>query len=199
MSSVATGIAFDQVSAVLITRGDQPEMIERIIETLPYDEVLVWDNSVRPNHRIASRYIGAMEAKHDVIYSQDDDCLFRHHAELCAEYEPGVTTAVYGHYPVEGGYGDLPLPCGGILFDRRDTVRAWHEVVDVCADMPDEHVEAYADFGVGVLVPFKQVHLPFEINMEIAQGPERLCNQPWAADAKERVTNRARAIRDGRT
>ena len=186
------------VSAVLITRGDQPEMIERIRATLPYDEVIVWDNSVRPNHRIASRYYAAMEAKHNVIYSQDDDCLFTHHSQLLAEYEPGITTGVYGHFPSEGGYGDLPLPCGGILFHREQTWSAYQQLREACTDLPVRDVESYADFGVGVLVPFKQVHLPFEIVMEVAQGPERLCNQPWAADAKRRVTERARAIRDAR-
>lgn len=184
-------IRFDEVSAVLITRGDQPEMIERIKATLPYDEIIVWDNSKRLNFKIASRYYAAMEAKHDVIYSQDDDCIQTHHAELCAEYEPGVTTAVYGHFPEEGAYGDLPLPCGGILFNRHQCWEAWEQIEHM-----GEDAEYYADFGVGVLVPFKQVRLPFEIVMEVAQGPERLCNQPWAAAAKERVTNAARSLRD---
>jgi hypothetical protein len=41
------------VSAVLITRGDQPKMIERILGSLlPYDEVIVYDNSKRENRRI---------------------------------------------------------------------------------------------------------------------------------------------------
>jgi hypothetical protein len=62
----------------------------------------------------------------------------------------------------------------------------------------DEALMYEADFVVGPLYPtFKQVHLPFEINYGIAQGPERLCNQPWQAEQKLELTNRARAIRDG--
>lgn len=183
------------VTAVLITRGDQPEMLSRIIDTLPYPDVIVWDNSVRPNHRIASRYMAAMLADTDVVYSQDDDCLFRHHNELLAAYEEGITTAVYGHGDNDGGYGDLPLPCGGILFHKQQCWDAWEQVRDACRDLPDHETESYADFGVGVLVPFKQVHLPFEINMEIAQGPERLCNQPGAYDWKARVVERCRALK----
>ena len=46
-----------KVSACLVTRGDQPEMLERIIETLPYDEVIVWDNSQRQDFKIYGRFM----------------------------------------------------------------------------------------------------------------------------------------------
>jgi hypothetical protein len=184
------GIDPSQVSACLVTRGDQPEQMARIIETLPYDEVIVWDNSKREDHKTAGRYMAALEAKHDVVYFQDDDTLFRHHAELCAAYEPGRITAVYAHGENPGGYDDMALVGGGALADRDA----------VCAALggaeSDAETLAYMDFHVGILTPYRHVHLPFEINMEIAQHPSRLCNQPWAAAAKARVTERARAIRD---
>jgi hypothetical protein len=48
-----------------------------------------------------------------------------------------------------------------------------------------------------VLYPwFEHVFLPFRINMEVAQHPSRLCNQPWQKATKLKVTERARAIRD---
>ena len=56
-----------------------------------------------------------------------------------------------------------------------------------------------ADFAVGVLYPsFKHVHLPFDINLEVAQHGSRLVNQPWQRDLKLKITKRARAIRDAR-
>jgi hypothetical protein len=122
-----------------------------------------------------------------------------------AAYEPGMITAVYAHYPEEGGYGDLPLVCGGALVDADLPWRALNAYAGCPTIDPETGAEwytlndealAYADFIVGVLTPFKHVHLPFEINYAIAQHPSRLCNQPWAADAKARVTSRARAIRD---
>ena len=186
----------DKVSACLVTRGDQPEMLERIIETLPYDEVIVWDNSQRQDFKIYGRFMAMAEAKHEVCYTQDDDCLFRHHDELLDEYEEGVPTYVYGHYPAEGGYGDLPLPCGGALIPKSVAFAAFDRYFE---HYPlDEGLMYEADFVVGPLYPaFKHVHLPFEINYDIAQGPERLCNQTWQADQKLEYTNRARAIRDG--
>jgi hypothetical protein len=54
-----------------------------------------------------------------------------------------------------------------------------------------------ADFVAGVLYPtFRHLHLPFEIDLAIAQHPSRLCNQPWQLDLKYQVTERARQIRD---
>lgn len=189
-------ISPSEVSAVLVTRGDRPEMIERIIETLPYDEVIVWDNSKRPDLKIYGRFAAMREAKHEVCYSQDDDCIFRHHDELMAEYEPGIPTYVYGHYPEEGGFGDLPLPCGGALIPKSVAFSAFDRYF---AHWPEDEALHYeADFVVGPLYPtFKQVRLPFEIVYEVAQSPERLCNQPWQADLKLALTSRARAIRDG--
>jgi hypothetical protein len=183
------------VTACLVTRGDQPEMIARIIETLPYDEVIVWDNSKREDLKIYGRFAAMREASNEVCYTQDDDCLFRHHADLLAEYEDGVPTYVYGHYPEEGGYGDLPLPCGGALVPRSVAFAAFDRYFEHWPE--DEALHYEADFVVGPLYPtFKQVHLPFEIEMPVAQHASRLCNQPWQADLKLELTNRARAIRD---
>lgn len=187
----------DQVSACLVTRGDQPDQLARIIATLPYDEVIVWDNSVRPNYRTAGRFMAAIEAQHDVVYFQDDDTLFTHHDELMAAYEPGTITAVYGHGDNDGGYGDLPLVCGGALTEKSRVERAIRRFIPWPLEYWDDEALYYADFGIGVLLSnWCTTDLPFEINMPIAQHPSRLCNQPWAADAKARVTARGRAIRD---
>jgi hypothetical protein len=187
------------VTAVLITRGDQPEMIRRITETLIFPKLMVWDNSVMPNRRIYSRFLAMLETGADVCYSQDDDCIVPPETQqaLCDAYEPGMIVSNYGHGNDEGGYGDLPLPCGGALYPVQESLRAIHDyMVEYGPVEWGRDEDAYADFLVGVLVPFKQLHLPFEINMEVAQGPERLCNQPWAYPAKARVVERARMIRD---
>lgn len=188
------------VTAVLITRGDQPDMIRRILESLlPYGEIIVWDNSVRDNRRIFSRFLAMSEAAGEVCYTQDDDCLVPPDTQraLLGAYEPGVIVSNYGHGDNDGGYGDLPLPCGGALYPVAESwgaIDAYREEYGLHTWGRDE--DAYCDFLVGVLTPFKQLRLPFEINMPVAQHPSRLCNQPWAAQAKADVTGRARAIRD---
>jgi len=178
------------VSACLVTRGDQPEQLARIIDTLPYDEIIVWDNSREPDMLTAGRYMAATQAKHGVVYFQDDDVLFTRHVELMAAYEPGGITAVYAHGDNDGGYGDVPMVGAGALADKQAVLEAYRTLPHTVEDY------AYSDFHVGVLTPFTQIHLPFEINYAIAQHPSRLVNQPWAAAAKARVTGRARKIRD---
>ena len=194
-------ISPSEVTACLVTRGDQPEQMRRIIDTLPYDEIIVWDNSKDGDYKTAGRYAAMFEAAHDVVYFQDDDTLFTRHDDLMAAYEPGTITAVYGHGENDGGYGDLPLVCGGALADRNTVLEAMvaFHGDPIHLDEWSNHELAYADFGIGVLAPFKHVDLPFEINMEIAQHPSRLCNQWWAPYAKASVTARARAIRDSRS
>lgn len=78
------------ISAVIVTKGGRD--LAPILKTLePFDEVIVWDNSMqdinRPeyanlhyiapleDHKVYGRYCAALSAKHDTIYVQDDDCL----------------------------------------------------------------------------------------------------------------------------
>lgn len=181
----------DQVTACLVTRGDTD--MQPILDTLPYKHVIVWDNSEREDVKTFGRYRAMFEAPTDLVYFQDDDCLFTRHAELMAAYQPGTTTAVYGHGTVEAGYGDLPLVCGGGIASRRLLDRAiglyaaYFEL--------DQDFLYDCDFAIGVLNPFKHVHLPFEIR-DLAYNGRRLADEPWQRETKLRVTNRARWIRD---
>jgi hypothetical protein len=190
-------LTVEDVTACLVTRGDQPEQMERIIATLPYGQIIVWDNSVYEDFKTAGRYAAMLEAPTRYVYFQDDDTLFTHHAELVAEHEPGCIVATYGHGDNDGGYGDLPLVCGGAIADKFAVISAMRNYNPAPLDKWSDEDLYYADFAIGVLCPFWHVPLPFEINLAIAQHPSRLCNQPWAADAKARVTERARKIRDG--
>jgi hypothetical protein len=172
--------------------------MERILASLlDYDEVVVWDNSQRVDVATAGRFMAMAEARNEVCYTQDDDVLVPRETQekLLRAYGPWGTTAVYAHGADDGGYGDLPLVGGGGLYHRTAALAA---IDSYCAEYGEWARDelAYADFIVGVLVPFRHVHLPFEINMPIAQHPSRLVNQPWAAEAKQCVTERARAIRD---
>jgi hypothetical protein len=190
----------DQVTAALVTRGDQPEMMERILDSLIFDDVVIWDNSQREDWKTAGRYAVLSEALHDVVYFQDDDVIVpqeTQHALLDA-YEPGVMVAVYAHGENHGGYDDLPLVCGGAIVDRDIP---WPALRRYLEHYPRDDGFLYeADFVAGVLYPeFRHLHLPFEINMPVAQHPSRLCNQPWQRDLKLKITNQARRVRDGLT
>lgn len=75
-----------RVSAVLVTRGDVD--LTPILNSLPVDDIVIWDNSKREDLKVFGRYAAVKEARHSVIYSQDDDCLVDS-SEVIAVYEPG--------------------------------------------------------------------------------------------------------------
>jgi hypothetical protein len=186
------------VTACLVTRGDQPEMMARIMDSLIFDEVVVWDNSLRPDKKCAGRYWAALESGAEIVYFQDDDVIVPQETQraLVAAYEPGVVVANWGHGLTPDGYDDLPLVCGGAVLDGDLPKMAMARYLQ---HFPmDDGFYYEADFVVGVLYErFKHLHLPFEIEMPVAQHPSRLCNQPWQRDLKRKITDQARSVRDG--
>lgn len=185
------------VTACLVTRGDQPDMMARIRESLIFDNVVVWDNSKLPDWKCAGRYMAAALANTDLVYWQDDDVIVPPdtQAMLCKEYEEPIV-ANWGHGENPDGYDDLPLVCGGAVADRRHALLA---MALYGTSYPIDTAFMYeADFAIGVLYDrFKHVHLPFDINMKVAQHPSRLVNQPWQKALKLEITEKARSIRDG--
>lgn len=189
-----------EVTACLVTRGDQPEMMARILDSLIFPNVVVWDNSQRPEDwKTAGRYAAMWEAKTPVVYFQDDDVVVPRSTQrvLLSHYEPGAMVANWGHGENPDGYDDLPLVCGGAVVDRR---LPWEALDRYLEHYPmDDGFYYEADFIAGVLYPaFKHLHLPFHIEMAVAQHPSRLVNQPWQKELKLRITNQAREIRDTR-
>lgn len=61
------------VSAVLVTRGDID--LAPVIDSLPMDDIVVWDNSKREDLKCYGRFAGIRDAKHDLVYVQDDDTI----------------------------------------------------------------------------------------------------------------------------
>lgn len=185
------------ITACLVTRGDQPDMMRRIHQSLIFDRVIVWDNSQQTDWKCAGRYMAAELADTDIVYFQDDDVIVPQHTQqrLVDAYMPGVVIANWGHGDNPDGYDDLPLVCGGAVLDRQlcfDAIGRYAQHWPLDDDFAYE-----ADFIVGVLYPdFRHLYLPFHIEMEVAQHPSRLCNQPWQKQLKLEITNRARAIRD---
>lgn len=185
------------VTAVLVTRGDQPAMLERIVESLIFDDVVVWDNSLGDDRKTAGRYFALLEASFGVVYFQDDDVIVPRETQrrLVDAYMPDVVVANYGHGENPDGYDDLPLVCGGAVLDAG---LPWEALDRYLEHWPlDDGFLYEADFIAGVLYrDFRHLFLPFDIDLAIAQAPERLCNQPWQRELKLKITNQARAVRD---
>lgn len=174
-------------------------MMEKIRESLIFDRVVVWDNSIDPDWKCAGRYTAALYADTEWVYWQDDDVIVPPETQqaLIDDHRAGQIDCLanYGHGTNPDGYDDLPLVCGGAIASR---LAAWDAILRYGAHEPLGSAFKYeADFVVGVLYHhWEHVHLPFHIEMPVAQHPSRLCNQPWQRDLKLETTNKARAIRD---
>lgn len=197
MAGDAAVIDQSQVTACLVTRGDQPDAIQRIRESLIFDNVIVWDNSLQPDRKCAGRYYAAQAARTPVVYFQDDDVIVPRDTQfaLLEAHEPAVMVANWGHGDTPDGYDDLPVVGAGAIVDRD---LPWQALDRYLEHFPcDDDFLYEADFVAGALYPaFKHLRLDFWIDLEIAQAPERLCNQPWQRELKLRITERARMIRD---
>jgi len=179
------------VTACLVTRGDVD--LTPILDTLPYEHVIVWGPDREELH-VYGRYAAMLEAPTRFVYTQDDDCVFHHHAELLAAADPGRITAVYGHGDNPDGYQDMALVHGGAIMDRDLPAAAFARYLERWPR--DEGFLREADMINGTISPHAHVDLDYEIRMGIAQAPNRMCNQPWQRGLKLQITNRARQVRD---
>jgi hypothetical protein len=191
---------YSSIAACLVTRGDQPEKIAEIHESLIFPNRFVWNNATGPDWKCAGRYIAALASRADLVYFQDDDVIVPRETqtELVDAYLASDVDVVanWGHGDDPDGYDDLPLPGAGAIVDP---VKALDGILQYAEHFPlDDDFKYEADFVVGALYDsFLHVRLPFEIDYAIAQSPERLCNQPFQRELKLEITNRARAIRSG--
>jgi hypothetical protein len=73
-----------KVSAVIPSRGDAAEAVEHLRQFKEIEEIVVIQAG-----SVFGRYIGIDQAKNEIIYTQDDDCITDVAAVLGA-YKPGV-------------------------------------------------------------------------------------------------------------
>jgi hypothetical protein len=103
------------ISACLVTRGDVD--LTEIIASIPYDDVVVWDNSKRADLKAYGRYAAIKEAKGDLIFVQDDDCILNPETFLMIEDAYDGSPVVNAGKP---GSVDVPWVGFGALFHRDD-------------------------------------------------------------------------------
>ncbi len=189
-------ILADDVSAILVTRGDVD--LTRILDALPYDDVIVWDNSERPDLKTFGRYAALSEAQHDTIYFQDDDIVFTGHDELMAEYEPDVWLANMSPGWVAGrDLHDSVFVGAGALLDRRIARRALQKY-DTMFERDDLFLR-YPETILSIPSRIKRVDLCKPPLMEVlpwGYAENRMVSQPsFVAELAESI-RRGRAVRD---
>jgi len=111
-----------KATAVLLNykRPDEIKQIQAELEkqTDFIDEIIIWDNST-VNICGYGRYLGALEAKNETIYTQDDDCIIHNIPELFSLYDGTqiINNMIEGHLKGHASMNHT-LPGWGMLFDR---------------------------------------------------------------------------------
>jgi hypothetical protein len=191
----------DQVSAVIVTRGDVD--LTPILDSLIFDDVVVWDNSVEDDAMTYGRILATRRAKHEVIYSQDDDIIHttENQLRILSEYEPNVLTGCMWkewsdgarEQGIESGYDDLVFAGSGSVYDVHIP---WTAAAEYLANYPDDHFfRLWSDTITGVLAWTKQIDVRFQA-LPCAENANRMCNLPNAAAYKKYAIELARSLRD---
>lgn len=172
----------EKISCVLITKkAAYPEIILERLDLGFFDEIMI----VIECPSVANRYLAAEEAKNDIIYVQDDDCLVNFQ-QLFKRYDGRLTNTMTK--PFQQQYE--PLGCTlvgwGCYFDKSmlnvfDKYTAKYGV--------DEHLLREADRIFTYLnKPFNTVIMPHE---DLFQDVERMSADPnhfvSAAQALEKL------------
>jgi hypothetical protein len=190
------------VSAVIVTKGNVD--LTPILETLIFDDVVVYDNSKRLDCMTYGRVVGAREAKNSVIYSQDDDIIHspENQVAILDAYEEGkLTGCMWPDWSagaklqgIENGYDDLVFPGSGSISD----LWLWEETIDeyLMEWGDDDFFRLWCDTIIGVISPTKQLDIRFEA-LPCAEDEDRMANMENAVALKTQAIMRARAVRDG--
>jgi hypothetical protein len=179
------------VSAVLVTRGDVD--LEPILASLPFADLVVWDNSQRERDLGAfGRYAAIAEAKHEVIYTQDDDLIVQRHDELLAAWEEGMVVANMPAWKTD--YLDTVLIGYGSLFNRSAPQAAFERYARFYEIDDEDFYRIGADFVFPLLTPFKRgdfgiAELPY------AHAADRTYRHPDYRQKKQMYLRQARRVR----
>jgi hypothetical protein len=181
---------------VLVTRGDVD--LDPILQTLPYGEIIVWDNSTRPvDYKAFGRYMGILEASRSVIYFQDDDCIVRCHDQLMADYEDGVLLANMPRAK-QLEYPDTALIGWGSLFHRDLPFLAFERYGKFFSTTDNLFLRVSADFVFPLLTPRKVKDYGVE-ELPYSGAKGRTWRRRSYPRQKRISLSRARSVRDAMT
>lgn len=194
----------EQVSAVLVTRGDVD--LTEIVESLaPLAELVIWNNSLERDLAVYGRYHAIEQTLNRVIYVQDDDCVLAPDAldRLLAAYEPGVVVCNVPErfrpvYPADGSRGAL---IGfGAVFDYGLPEAAFDAFGQAdfrgmrADDWPARFFYRRCDNVFTTLTPLRMLDLPYR-DLPWASAAGRMWTTPGHADERDRMIELAQQVR----
>lgn len=164
----------NRVSACLVTRGNVD--LTPILDSLPFADVVVWDNSQREDLGIYGRYAAIAEVKHRVVVTQDDDLTVSNWPAILDAYEPGVVTC---NYPEPW---DIPWVARGAIFDSELPERAFERYLAVHPF--DRDFTHFMCDGVFTLLSETKVIDEGSLDLPWCDDPGRVSTEPGWYDAR---------------
>jgi len=185
------------VSAVIVTRGDVS--LHRILNTLPYREVVVWNDLEHGSQGCYGRYLAVSRTKCPYVYFQDDDLIFTAHDRLMAAYQPGrMAVNMPSPWYEQCGYDKLgqALVGAGSVMDWELPFAALERYLRVYPE--DDLFRDYCDVVVGMLTPHTRHDFGYDV-LPHATNPGRIYTSPGAAERKEEMQRRCLELRGDRS
>ncbi len=147
-----------------------------------FDEVIVWDNSVRENLLVYGRFAAALEGTHDIVYTQDDDA-------LCPA--PALVAAYDGTMLVNVPSEETPLTAWGAVF-HKDTIRQAFD--QYLARFPDDDFfRLNCDLIHAWFTPWQRLDLG-HVDFAWFNGPDRMHTQPGYYEMRAATERRCSMI-----
>lgn len=173
------------VSCVIPTRGNVE--LEPILDSLPFRDVIVWDNSQRDDLGIYGRYAAIAEARHNVIVTQDDDLIVSDWQAVLDEYEPGVLFCNYTEP------WDIPWVARGAVFDAELPELAFDRYLAV-HPLDNDFTHFMCDGIFGLLTPHR-VHDHGSVDLPWANDPGRVSTAGgWYDNRRQLIQSRCAAL-----
>lgn len=164
-----------------------------ILDSLPFEDIIVYDNSKLNDVKVAGRYFATVGAKNDIIYTQDDDCLVNDIEALLEQYEEGKILANM-YFEHGGDYSDNVLVGWGSLFDKQLAQDAFQRYFDAGYSIEDDVFYRCADVIFTSLTPFKRISVG-HTSFDYAYFSDRMYNQPYHDKERDEVRERCRKLK----
>jgi tetratricopeptide (TPR) repeat protein len=192
-------VTYDDVCAVVVTRGDNNDVVRDIVRDLPYGEVIVWDNSQGRDLKVFGRYAAAWTSQRPVVFFQDDDVKLpqQAHDALLANYTPGILVSnMYDEWIESMGYFDLAMVGLGSIMDNglwEEPFERWYAKYGRAWD---DHILLDPDFIFGVLAKWRRFDFDAAASiLPVASDESRLWQQPGQHERKYETISMARKLR----
>jgi hypothetical protein len=190
------------VTAVIVTRGDVD--LAPVLDSLVFDNVIVFDNSQEELDQMTyGRMLGALRAKTEVIYSQDDDIVHspEQQMQILAAYSPAhLVGCMWQDWSdgarrqgIEDGYDDLVFPGSGSISNVALWTAAHLRYLEHYEH--DDFFRMWSDTIIGVISPTIQLPLVFE-ELDWGNNGNRMAHMEDAVALKTEAIRRAREVRD---